>query len=235
MTLLRCESLALGYEGRKIAENINLTVEKGQYLCVVGDNGAGKSTLMKTILGLQAPLAGRVVRGDALRQDAIGYLPQQSSAQRDFPASVWEIALSGCLNRLGRRPFYGKTHKKRTEDALKRMGVWGLRGKCYRELSGGQQQRVLLARALCAADALLMLDEPAAGLDPQVTEEFYHLIEGLSREGMTIVMVSHDLKASLRYASHILHMAKTPLFFGTTEDYRESPAGRLYILQEGAQ
>lgn len=231
MALLRCESLALGYEGRVIAQNIDLCVEQGDYLCVVGDNGAGKSTLMKTILGLQAPLAGRVVRQEGL--GAIGYLPQQPRAQKDFPASVWEIALSGCLNRLGRLPFYRKAHKQRAENALKRLGIWELRGRCFRELSGGQQQRVLLARALCAAGGLLMLDEPAAGLDPQMREEFYRLLEGLNREGMSIVMISHDLEASLRYASHILHMAKKPLFFGTVSDYRQSPAGRLYALREG--
>lgn len=234
MRLLSCEGLALGYEGRKIAENISFSLEQGQYLCVVGDNGAGKSTLMKTILGLQAPLAGSVVRGPGLRDGAIGYLPQQSQAQQDFPASVWEIALSGCLHSLGRKPFYGKEHKERARQALERLGVWEFRAKCCRELSGGQRQRVLLARALCASDTLLMLDEPASGLDPQMTEEFYRLIEGLVREGMTVMMISHDLRASLRYSSHILHVARTPLFFGTAADYRESPAGKLYAMQEAA-
>ncbi len=234
MALLRCESLALGYEGRKIAENISLTVDEGQFLCVVGDNGAGKSTLMKTMLGLLPPAAGRVAFGEGLRPQDIGYLPQQTRAQKDFPASVFEIVLSGCLNRLGGRPFYQKEHRRRAEAALCRLNIEDLRRRSFSRLSGGQQQRVLLARALCAADRLLMLDEPAAGLDPLAAEDLYRQLEALRDEGMAAVMISHDLRASLRLASHVLHLARAPLFFGAAEDYRQSPAGRLYALQEEA-
>ena len=224
MTQLTCQNLAVGYEGRAVLENLNFSVCPGDYLCIVGENGSGKSTLMKTILGLQPPVRGKVLTGDGLRKNKIGYLPQQTPVQRDFPASVREIVLSGCQGRCGGRPFYSKGEKQLAQTAMERMQVAALAKRCYRTLSGGQQQRVLLARALCAPQNMLLLDEPVSGLDPKVTGEMYGLIQRLNREGgVTILMISHDITATLTYASHILHLGRR-VFFGTKADYlREFP------------
>lgn len=222
MSYIKCENLVLGYEGIPVAENISFEVNKGDYLCILGENGAGKSTLMKTLLGLTPLMGGSITNGDGLERYEIGYLPQQTFVQKDFPASVWEIVLSGALSRCGRRVFYGKAEKKLAEENMRRMDIWELKKECYRKLSGGQQQRVLLARALCASSKLLVLDEPVAGLDPRVTAEFYQLIKDLNREGLTIIMVSHDIHAAVKYASHVLHIEKERSFIGTTKEYMGS-------------
>lgn len=219
MSYLKCENLTLGYEGTAVAENISFEVEKGEYLCIVGENGAGKSTLMKTLLGLTPLMGGNIAYGDGLEAHAIGYLPQQTFVQRDFPASVWEIVLSGTLSKCGWRPFYNREMRQLAQANMRRMDIWDLRKTCYRNLSGGQQQRVLLARALCASTELLVLDEPVTGLDPKVTAEFYQLIEKLNQEGLTIIMVSHDIHAAVKYAGRILHVEKERSFVGTTAEY----------------
>ncbi len=233
MALITCRDLALGYESHAILEHLNFSVSAGDYLCVVGENGSGKSTLMRTVLGLQKPMGGEIAFGDGMRQNEIGYLPQQTAIQRDFPATVWEIALSGCQAHVGRRAFYNRSEKALAEENLSRMGMSEYKGRCYRELSGGQQQRVLLARALCATKRLLLLDEPVAGLDPKVTAEMYALIERLNREGVTIIMISHDIAAAVRYATHILHVGGVQTFFGTVEEYRDSAMGSRFIAPEG--
>lgn len=235
MAQLICQSLSLGYDGREILHDLSFSVEAGEYLCIVGENGAGKSTLMRTILGLQPPLKGKILTGDGLRPTEIGYLPQQTVVQRDFPASVREIVRSGCQGRCGLRPFYNREEKRLAEESMERLGIRGLERRCYRELSGGQQQRVLLARALCATRKMLLLDEPAAGLDPKVTGELYRLIRELNqRDGITVVMISHDIAAALRYASHILHIGRQ-VFFGTREEYAKSEIGREFTAPEGGE
>lgn len=229
MSQIVCRELALGYEKRAVAEEINFQVNKGDYLCILGENGSGKSTLIKTLLGLTRPLSGEIQFGDKLSAKDIGYLPQQTLAQRDFPASVREIVLSGCLNRCGLRPFYSRLEKEIAAENMEQLGITHLADQCYRELSGGQQQRVLLARALCATRKMLLLDEPVAGLDPKATAEMYEVIYELNqRHGITIIMVSHDIMAAVPYASHVLHLSNKPLFFGTKEDYVKSPIGRIY-------
>ncbi len=236
MPQLTCNNLALGYDGRVIADGINFEVCKGDYLCIVGENGSGKSTLVKTLLHLKKPLSGTISFGEKLTQNMIGYLPQQTVVQRDFPASVKEIVLSGCLNRGGFRPFYTAAEKRLAAETMEKMGITHLAGRCYRELSGGQQQRVLLARALCATREILLLDEPVAGLDPKVTKEMYELIDRLNKEdGITVIMVSHDVTAAIRYASHILHVSRTPLFFGTKDEYLQTPAGKAFASMGGEQ
>ncbi len=227
MSQLICENLSLGYEGREILSGLSFSVNAGDYLCIIGENGSGKTTLMKTILGLRQPLSGVIRTGDGLHRGEIGYLPQQTLAQRDFPASVREIVLSGCQSRSGLRPWYRWEEKALAGENMEKLGLAPLAGRCYRELSGGQQQRVLLARALCATRKVLLLDEPAAGLDPIVTAEMYDLIEDLHREGITIIMISHDLEAALRYATHILHIGDR-VFFGTREEYLTSDVSRGY-------
>ena len=218
MAQLTCENLTLGYDSKIIIRDLSFSVSAGDYLCILGENGSGKTTLMKTILRLVRPIEGRVTTGDGLMSDQIGYLPQQTMIQRDFPASVREIVLSGCQSRCGSRPFYIKSEKLLAAQSMAKMGITHLAKKCYRELSGGQQQRVLLARALCATQKMLFLDEPVSALDPAAQEEMYALIESLHREGITIIMISHDVEAALRYASHVLHIGET-IFFGTKEEF----------------
>ena len=229
MALIKCENLAFSYAGETVLEDVNFAVNPGDYLCVVGENGSGKSTLMRGLLGLKEPSAGRISYGDGLRRGEIGYLPQQTEAQRDFPASVFEVALSGRLSSLGRRFFYSKADKAETERNLERMGMLEYRDRCYQALSGGQQQRVLLARALGATSRLLLLDEPVAGLDPVATGEMYNLLKLINLcDGVTVVMVSHDIHAALRYATHILQLGHRQLFFGTVAEYRRSDAARIF-------
>ena len=222
------ENLTLGYDGKAVLQGLNFTVEAGDYLCIVGENGSGKTTLMKTLLGLQPPLAGAIRFGDGLTRQDIGYLPQQTEVQRDFPALVREIVRSGFQGRCGLRPFY-----TRAERMLQKVGAADLAGRCYRELSGGQQQRVLLARALCAARRALLLDEPVTGLDPDAAAAMYGLIADLNAEGVTILMVTHDVGPALQAANRILHIGGS-LFFGSREEYLQTGAGRRFARQEGA-
>ena len=218
MPQIICENVSLGYENRPILKDLSFTVNSGDYLCIVGENGSGKSTLMKTMLALTPPLAGCIRMEEGLTSTQIGYLPQQTQVQRDFPASVREVVLSGFQGRCGLRPFYTKAEKKAAQENMERMAISQFARKCYRELSGGQQQRVLLARALCATRKCLLLDEPVSGLDPRVTTEMYEIIRSLHAEGITVIMISHDLEAAQRYASHVLHIGHE-VFFGTREDY----------------
>lgn len=230
MSYFSLNKIGFSYEGKVVLEDIHFSVEKGDYLCIVGENGAGKSTLLKGILGLKKPNEGEIILGDGLKRQDIGYLPQQTEAQKDFPASVYEVVESGCLNKLSLFPFYRKEDKKRVEDALRFLNIENLRKSCYRELSGGQQQRVLLARALCAGSKLLILDEPVAGLDPKAQTELYDLIDRLNKElKITIIMVSHDVKEIVQRAKHILHLAHKQLFFGEAEKYRESELGKSFV------
>ena len=235
MAQITCKNLTLGYENRAIQENLNFSINAGDYLCIVGENGSGKSTLMKTLLHLQPPISGTIELGDGLHKNEIGYLPQQTLVQRDFPASVKEIVLSGCQGRCGWRPFYNKEDKEIARKAMEKMMIQDLQDRCYRELSGGQQQRVLLARALCAAKKILLLDEPVSGLDPKVTAEMYQLIEDLNKKDeITIIMISHDIEAAVRFATHILHIGEH-CFFGTKKQYLESSLGRHFTGQEGEE
>ena len=231
--LIDCRDAALGYEGRPIWEHLTFQVRRGDYLCIVGDNGSGKSTLLKSMLGLLRPLSGEIRLDESLRRGAIGYLPQQTRAQKDFPATVSEVVLSGFLSARGWKFFYTPAQKSQALQHMGKLGILELKDKCYRELSGGQQQRVLLARALCATQKMLLLDEPVSGLDPKVTAEMYTLIEKLNREdGITVIMISHDVAAAVRYASHILHIGDT-VFFGTRADYLQSPQERLFDVKKG--
>lgn len=230
MAQIECKNVSLAYDGVVVADHIDFSVNQGDYLCIVGENGSGKSTLIKGLLGLKSPAAGSIVFGDGLTQNGIGYLPQQSDVQRDFPASVREIVLSGCIGRGSHHLYYTKEQKASATAAMETLGITTIARACYRELSGGQQQRVRLARALCAADRLLLLDEPTTGLDPVVSAEFYALIEELNRrDRITIIMVSHDTGAPLRHATHVLHLKHRPLFFGTRDDYVRSEAGRYFL------
>lgn len=235
MPLLTCRNLTLGYEGKTVVKDLSFSVSRGDYLSIVGENGSGKSTLMKAILGLHPPMDGNIETGEGLLHDEIGYLPQQTMVQRDFPASVREIVLTGCLSRTGMRPYYNRAEKQLAAENMAKLGIESLADRCYRDLSGGQQQRVLLARALCATRKLLLLDEPVSGLDPKVTAEMYGIINHLNKEdGITVIMISHDAAASLKYADHILHIGN-PMFYGTTMEYKKSEAGKLFASTIGGE
>lgn len=229
MALLSCQNLSVGYEGKPVLQNLSFEIFAGDYLCIVGENGSGKTTLMKTLLGLQPPIGGSILTGDGLQRNEIGYLPQQTQVQRDFPASVREIVLSGCQSRCGLRPFYNRAEKRLAEQNIRKMQLDALAGRCYRELSGGQQQRVLLARALCAAGDLLVLDEPVTGLDPAAADDLYRTLRYLNRtEGMAVVMVTHDIRSALRDAAAILHAGRDQWFLGTPGEYLASPYGKRF-------
>lgn len=236
--LISVDDLTLSYENMTVISNMSFTVNSGDYLCVVGENGSGKSTLIKALLSLKKPVGGSISFGGGLKRREIGYLPQQTGAQQDFPASVWEVVLSGCLNSMGLRPFYTERERKLAAQNMERLGITHLKKRSYRELSGGQQQRVLLARALCATKKLLLLDEPVSGLDPMVTAEMYELIADINKSGcctktqsqhpgagqqnagkVTVIMVTHDISAALKYASHILCLRQESWFFGTTQEF----------------
>ena len=232
--LIVCRDTALGYEGQSVLEHLDLKICAGDYLCIVGENGSGKSTLLKGLLGLMPPIAGEIWRAPELRRGALGYLPQQTMAQRDFPATAYEVVLSGYLNRQGFRFFYTREEKAGALMNLGKLGVLELKDRCYRDLSGGQQQRVLLARALCAAARLLILDEPVTGLDPAAAQDLYRLLAYLNQqEGMAVVMVTHDLSAALRSARTVLHIGRSDIFHGTAAEYLASPQGQRFRKEAG--
>ena len=229
--IFECKDVTLGYENKVVAKNLNFKIDQGDYLCVVGENGTGKSTLIKTLLGLIKPLNGEVIANvQGKNHKGVGYLPQQTQAQKDFPASVWEVVLSGVLNNDHRCPFYNKKDKAEAEKNMEKLNILDLKKRCYRELSGGQQQRVLLARALCATESVLIFYEPVTGLDPAASMEFYETIKDLNKkENVTIIMVSHDIKNALNYATHILHLEQENDFFGTVEEYKKSNVSNMFL------
>lgn len=219
MALISCENLVLGYDGKIIFKDLSFKVNVGDFLCIIGENGVGKTTLMKCILGISRTMGGTIQFGEGLKQNEIGYIPQQSSAQREFPVTVQEVVLSGCLNSHGSIAFYQAKDKKKVEDNLERLNIKNLKKKSYGQLSGGQQQRVLLARALCATKKLLFLDEPVAGLDPQATKDFYDMLKQINSEGITIVMITHDLQGLKENAKQVLYLNHEKIFYGNIKEY----------------
>lgn len=222
MALIECKDVSFSYDGKPVLEHVNFTLSSGDFLCIVGENGSGKSTLVRGLVGLKKPASGEIRTGEGFTLKQAGYLPQQTPVQRDFPASVEEVVLSGTLQTCGFPSFYRRRQKDLCEQQLRRFGMWEFRKKSYRDLSGGQQQRVLLARALCASQRLLVLDEPVTGLDPIASEEMYADIARAHRDGMTIIMITHDIQVALEYADHVLHIGQHELFFGTVDEYRNS-------------
>lgn len=228
--LITCENISFSYENTVVVENINFSLNSGDYLCIVGENGAGKSTLMKGLLSLKLPSTGEIKFSGELKKNEIGYLPQQTQMQRDFPASVFEVVISGTLNKKKYLTFYTKSEKMIAMENMKRLGIDELKNKCYRELSGGQQQRVLLARALCAAKKVLLLDEPVTGLDPSASNDMYKIISDINRNyKITIIMISHDINSACKYANKILHINKNQVFYGKSEDYINSEAFKTFF------
>ena len=230
MSYFVCKDVAFSYENQIVVSGLSFQVDAGDYLCIIGENGTGKTTLMKGLLGLKKPSGGTITAGDGLKSAQIGYVPQQDAVQRDFPASVYEVVLSGCLNSRGLRPGFGPEEKKRALGNMSLLNISDLKNKSFQDLSGGQRQRVLLARSLCATKRLLLLDEPATGLDPVATEEFYGVLDNLNKKhAITIIMVSHDIREAVEHADHILHLSHSGYFFGTTKDYGKSSFGKKFL------
>lgn len=228
--LLKCEHVDFGYENYDVVKDVTMEINEGDYLCIVGENGSGKSTLMKGLLGLLKPTGGTITLSDDLKRSGIGYLPQQTPAQKDFPATVQEVVISGCLGKRRNRPFYSAKERKTADMNMERLGIMELKKSCYRDLSGGQKQRALIARALCATDRLLILDEPITGLDPSTTQDFYHVIRHLNRDGhVAVLMVSHDIQNIVSQANKILHLKQSVLFYGPVEEYKASQYGKEFL------
>lgn len=218
MELIKAENLTLGYDGKAVVSGLSFDVALGDYLCIVGENGSGKTTLMKTLLGLIEPISGEITLGVGLKKDEIGYLPQRTDLQKDFPATVEEIVLSGRQGKHGFVSFYNREDRDAARESMELLGITDIKKASYRSLSGGQQQRVLLARALSATQKVLLLDEPVTGLDPNVTEDMYKVIKELNEEGITIIMISHDLEKAVEYANRILYLG-SGMFFGRTDEF----------------
>lgn len=231
MFCLQCDHVSFSYENQAVVSDLSFTVEEGDYLCIIGENGTGKSTLMKGMLGLKEPSAGKIVLGEGIKQSQIGYVPQQTLlARKDFPASVWEVVLSGCLNSRGLRPGFGGREKQTAAEKMEILGITDLKNKSFKDLSGGQKQRVLLARSLCAAKKLILLDEPTTGLDPVATEDFYHLLLRLNKKHqITVIMVSHAIREAFAHADHILQLSQDKYFCGTTQEYLDSEEGKRFF------
>lgn len=228
MRLIHCDHVSLSYEGKAVVENLHMEVHEGDYLCIIGENGSGKTTLMRALLGLKKPSKGSIRFENGASRQQIGYMPQQTAVKSDFPATVAEVVRSGLRSSIW-QPFYTAAQKARYQKALELLEITDIASCAFRELSGGQQQRVLLARAMCATEKLLLLDEPVAGLDPTMTAGLYELIQKLHKNGITIIMISHDISAAMQYATHILHLRHEPLFFGTAAAYAASEAGRQFL------
>lgn len=222
MKLMEFKNLVIGYEHKAIIKNINLTIDEGDYVCVFGDNGVGKSTFLKTLLGLLPPLNGDIIFDEKLNKKMIGYLPQKIEVKSEFPAAALEVVLSGCVSRLGFRPFYRKSDKELAKKNMDLLGVTPLAQKPFRELSGGQQQRILLARALCATDKLLVLDEPFTGLDQTTTSKLHEVLDKINKEkGVTIIVVSHFMEDIVHHANKVVHLEKDNVFCGTPLEYEQ--------------
>ena len=228
--LLKCEHVDFGYENYDVVKDVSMEINEGDYLCIVGENGSGKSTLMKGLLGLLKPTGGLLTLSGDLKKSGIGYLPQQTPAQKDFPATVREVVISGCLGKRGNRPFYSGAEKEKADMNMERLGIMDLKKSCYRDLSGGQKQRTLIARALCATDKLLILDEPITGLDPSTAQDFYQVIRHLNREeNVAVLMVSHDIQNIVVQANKILHLKQTVQFYAPAEEYKKTAFGKEFL------
>ncbi len=230
MALISVKNISKRFSSNYVLQDISLEVQKGETLYIVGENGSGKTTLIKLLLGLETATSGEIVLDGIGKQD-IGYLPQQNEIQADFPASVQEVVMTGFLSRT-KTPFYTKKQKADAERIMEELGIGEFKAKSFRTLSGGQKQRVLLCRAMCAADSVLLLDEPLTALDPTAAAQFYEILARLKKQGVTLIIISHDVQCAVKYADKILHLGKNESFFGTAHDYCHCEIGK-HMLVEG--
>lgn len=230
--LIEVKNLCMDYDRKPAVEDVSFSVDEGDYVCIVGENGTGKSTLMKGMLGLIEPVSGEI-NFNGITRKQIGYLPQQTPVQRDFPAAVHEVVMSGRLSSCGLKPFYSRKDRQIAAENMQLLGISDIAKLSYRDLSGGQQQRVLMARALCAGERLLVLDEPMASLDPVVTAQLYSIIKRLNTErGMTILMVSHDIHGAVNQANRVIHMNRRMEFCGSVADYMKTDLCKCMMGEE---
>lgn len=229
--LLECKNLSVSFDGRPIIEDLSFTVNENDFICIVGENGTGKSTLTNAMLGLIPITSGNIELHGICKSD-IGYLPQKLKVENNFPASVYEIVMSGFVGKSIFNPFYTKSQKCKAEDSIELLSIDGIKSRPFTELSGGQQQRVLLARAICAAEKLVLLDEPVTGLDAQSSDNFYKLIMHLNSEhGVAVVMVSHDIERSVQFAGKVLHLGADNYFFGTVDEYKATDYYKNFLKE----
>ena len=229
MSLIKIENASLGYEGKTVVNDISVDIKEKDYICIVGENGSGKTTLMKALLGLLKPLSGSITYSDGLKQNEIGYLPQSSDIQRDFPASVQEVVLSGCLNKK-HTFFYSKEQKKTAAENMKLTGIYDLRKKCFRELSGGQRQRISIARAIIRNPRVIIFDEATSALDSVTEKEIQKAIENLTADRTTFI-VAHRL-STIKNADKIAVMdGGRCVEYGTYEELM-AKKGRFYELKK---
>lgn len=228
--IIEVKNLCMSYERAEVLHDVSFNLSAGEWLSIVGENGSGKTTLLKGIAGLLPIKGGEIKFGGGVSRKTIGYLPQQTAIQRDFPACVHEVVISGCTGSNRILGLHSAADKKRAHEAIHELGIEEIHHRPYCDLSGGQQQRVLLARALCATQKLLLLDEPVTGLDPVVSAEMYESIKSLNeKHGVAVIMVSHDIAGAVKYSDKILHIGNGVEFFGTTEDYKKSSLGRRFV------
>ena len=231
MNLVSCSNLYINYGKVLAVEDVTFSVAEGDYVFIVGENGSGKSSLLKAILKLKSYKKGKIIFNN-LKRSEIGYLPQKVVIQKDFPATVYEVVISGFIHDLKIWPFYDKLKKTRVDEILNLLNLLDFKNFAFNNLSKGQQQKVLLARAICATRRILFLDEPCAGLDPVFIKDFYKLVKKLNDENITIVTVSHDINAAIKYANKILHMKRNAIFFGNVNDYVNSKVGEIFLKGE---
>lgn len=217
--LIDVKELSLAYEGRSVISGLSLQIHSGDFLCIIGENGSGKTTLTNALLGLKSPSSGSMELC-GLKRNEIGVLLQRTDVQSDFPALVGEVVLSGRVGKKRGIAMYTRHDRQVAFENMEKLGITSIADKSFRTLSGGQQQRALLARALCAAEKLIVLDEPAASLDPKACADMYSLIRDINaNEGMAVIMVSHDIRCAREYATHVLHIDKGAHRMYTREEY----------------
>lgn len=221
-TLIDVQNLCASYEGRQVLEDVNFSVRQGQWLCIVGENGGGKSTLIRCLLGVVQPTAGNIVYGDGVAPSSIGYLPQQTDCRPDFPSTVREIVRGGLMSRKRAFVFLSRREKQRADEAMETLGITDLAGRKFADLSGGQKQRVLLARTLCASNGLLILDEPATGLDAAAASELLRTVRHIHSMGTTVILSANDAQTAIQYATHMLQLHGKVVFSGTSQQYLRS-------------
>lgn len=217
MNLINIKNLTFRYESRDdedTLKNVSLSVNEGDFLCIVGENGSGKSTLIKCIVGLN-----KVPEGKITLKEKLGYLPQKTEIQANFPASIEEVVLSGTISNNIKKIWYTKQDKEKANEIMKELDIYTIRKRCFRDLSGGQQQRVLIARAMCATNNLIVLDEPTNGLDPSIARKIYSTLKALNKKrNLTIVMVSHDVERAVKYATRVIEIEKGIVTFDGLPD-----------------
>ncbi|MBQ4354189.1 MAG: ATP-binding cassette domain-containing protein [Clostridia bacterium] len=220
--LLTCQNLTVGYEGVRLCTDISFTLHTGEYMSIIGPSGIGKSALAGTILGVQKPAEGEVIYENGMQRTDIGCLPQEQVIRSSV--TVREVVLEGCLHHT-KKWFVGRAEKEFAMHNLERVGLADFAKRRFGDLSGGQRQRVLLARALCSAKKLLILDEPMHGLDAYAKDEIFHEIVKINESGIAVMLIDANAVDGT-----VLHLSDRQLFCGSVTDYIRSVPGQFYFM-----